>query len=99
MSPAWQSYEQFVSDMGERPLGTSLDRIDVNGDYTPDNCRWATTAQQANNRTNNHYVVYEGARRTVYEWGQFLGIKPNTLIYRLRRGWSVSRAFSKRTTK
>lgn len=53
-------FENFVNDMGERPNGTTLDRIDVNSAYCPENCRWATTEQQMNNRTDNSRVILDG---------------------------------------
>lgn len=89
------SFEQFYLDMGDQPSGKhSLDRINTDGDYCKENCRWATSIQQQNNTTRNHHLKLKGVTRTVAEWGRVLGFSPHTIHTRLRAGWSTSEALT-----
>lgn len=93
--PQWKDFTVFLRDMGERPSGMTLDRIDNNGDYTPENCRWATTAQQARNTSRSRLVFYEGRDWNMCDLADRVGIKFGTLWCRLSRyGWTVERAIS-----
>lgn len=84
------SFEDFLADMGERPKGYTLDRIDGTGDYKPLNCRWASRKQQANNKSNNRKLTLDGQRHTLAVWAEKTGIKQSTLTMRLNAyGWSV----------
>lgn len=89
----WLSFENFIADMGERPLGKTLDRIDGDGNYEPNNCRWATSAEQRRNTRANTLLTYSGETKTLAEWADKLGIKRHTLRFRyVRKGWSAERA-------
>jgi hypothetical protein len=89
------SFENFLSDMGERPSPKhSLDRIDGDGDYTPDNCRWATYEEQWQTRRDRQPITYAGRSQLLPAWAQETGIGYGVLKSRLRLGWTVERALT-----
>lgn len=87
-----ESFSNFLEDMGERPQDTSLDRIDFNGNYEPSNCRWANSVVQARNKRNNLIIDYDGTTMCLEAWAEELGIKSNSILTRLKRGWSIGQA-------
>lgn len=70
----WLTFENFLADMGERPEGKYLDRIDNDGDYCVENCRWATTREQSNNRRTNRLVTFQDRTQTITQWERELGV-------------------------
>ena len=83
---------QFATDMGSKPTGFTLDRIDNDGDYTPDNCRWATHSDQIHNqrrRKDGVDYTYGGETLSEAEWARRLGVPKSRLTARRRLGWSV----------
>ena len=87
----WNLFENFLADMGERPKGKTLDRIDVNGDYKPSNCRWATATEQGRNRKIN----YAGREILLIEACELAGVDYKLAIKRIGTyGWPVERALT-----
>jgi len=89
------SFEEFLAEIGQRPQGLSLERIDNNGHYEKGNVKWATKTDQSRNRRNINIITWKGISRTIVEWASITGVNPNTLKSRLTTyGWSVDKALS-----
>lgn len=91
----WRKFENFFADMGLRPTGAQIDRIDNNGNYEPANCRWATSKEQGRNRSDVRKVTYLGETRCLSEWCELLGLEYSRTKWRVRRGWLPEVAFTK----
>lgn len=86
----WALYNGYADDL-------TLDRIDGNKGYSPDNCRWVDRLTQQNNTSKNHYITHNGITKTASEWARIYGIHRCVLSNRMRRGWSFERAISQKT--
>lgn len=88
VSDEWHDFQTFFRDMGNRPAGYSIDRIDNNAGYSKENCRWSTTAQQNNNRRVNRKATINGRTQTIAEWAKEYGVTWQVMKGRVERGWS-----------
>ncbi|MFF0512443.1 hypothetical protein [Streptomyces sp. NPDC004250] len=90
----WLDFESFYADMGEPPEGGSIDRIDTDGPYSPDNCRWTTDADQRRNQRRSVKLTWRGRTLVAKDWATLLGLHHNTVYKRIADGWDVERALT-----
>ena len=91
----WNSFPNFLADMGHKPKGMTIDRINSDGNYEPSNCRWATPLEQANNRRTVIFLEYKGIRQSLADWARQLGIPRTTLYMRYLSNKSVAQILGK----
>lgn len=80
----WHDFINFYADMGDRPKGLTLERIDNNKGYSPNNCKWATMKEQSNNRRDNIIIKHKGQEFSLIKWAKLLNVKYGTLYWRLK---------------
>lgn len=100
----WRTFWDFGEDMYESYLihkekygakNTTIERIDVGGNYCKENCRWATLSEQQRNKSNTRIITFKGKTKSLPEWADFIGIGRNQLHTRFIRGWSIEKALTK----
>lgn len=91
----WLSFENFYADMGKKPEGMSINRIDNDGHYSPENCRWASQKTQVRNRRNSPTYEWNGEKKSLAELAEMHGLKWRRVYERIRNGWTLERALSK----
>ena len=92
----WQDYRTFSkwAKANGYTEGLTIDRIDFNGNYEPENCRWATRKMQNRNYSRNHFITYNGKTQCAQDWAEETGIKAVTILWRLKHGKTIQQALT-----
>ena len=90
----WDDFEKFYSDMGPRPIGKSLDRIDNKLGYSKNNCRWATAKEQTMNRSMTKFFTYNSETLCYMDWAKKMGGTKSMINARIKMGWSVLKSIT-----
>jgi hypothetical protein len=92
MDPSWRAFSNFIRDMGERPVGFSLERIDNAGSYCKANCKWIPEGDQAKNTRRQIWFSYAGQRMIISDWCRVQSLPDSRVRARIRRGWPIAQA-------
>lgn len=95
VAECWQGkdgFSRFMADMGPRPKGGSIERINNDGPYAPENCKWATRSQQASNKRNNRHITAQGKTQIMAAWAREIGCSAATILLRIQAGMSEADA-------
>ena len=92
----YNKFEEWSFNNGYKK-GLTIDRIDVNGNYCPENCRWATKKEQARNTRNNRFIIFDGIKKPVVYWCELFDLSYYAVIYRLNNGWDINKALKTKT--
>ena len=95
----WRAFANFYADMGDRPEGMSIDRINSSGDYEPGNCQWSTPTEQNRNRSSNRMETLWGKTQSLADWADELNIDYQLVHRRIRDGWNVQTALTTPSAK
>lgn len=91
----WEDFNNFITDMGLKPCKTlSIERINNDGDYEPNNCKWATDTEQNRNKRNIRIISFNGESLLLEDWARKTGLSKQCISYRLKKGWGVKNALT-----
>lgn len=94
--PRWHTFENFLSDIGQPPLGKQIGRINNDGNYEPVNCKWVTRLENARNKRNTRWMTFRGETLSLAEWAEKLGWSYDALRIRVSQGWSVEKTLTQK---
>lgn len=92
--PEWAVFKQFLNDMGPKPEGLTLERVDNEKGYSPTNCEWRPMLENCNNRRTSKLVEFNGVVKSLADWARVAGITRGTMTFLMKQGWPLERAFA-----